>query len=273
MTCWLTIVLPALLVVAWVKESRRVLGVTLIGVLLVTFIFPASAYAQFGLLGGIQNLLNLINGSIRGVLNGIGTVFHAIDSLYEQTVWPVRLIQQGRDAIDSLISQTHTRLQNIFRTPVQSATLPVPSSLETILRNGQTDDFPSLSQAYHRTYDTVPAATDADLTTRNLIDVDDAMALGTLKTLKASDKSAALILLSSNEIEDEAASAAPGSAPFLTAAGAAANIQSQAMMQKMLAAMIRQEATRIAEENGRRKRNAILVNKAQQGVSDILNRR
>jgi hypothetical protein len=106
-----------------------------------------------------------------------------------------------------------------------------------------------------------------------LIDVDAAMALGTLKALKASDKSAALILLSSNEFEDEAASAAPGSAPFLTAASAAANIQSQAMMQKMLAAMIRQEATRIAEENGRRKRYGLLVNKAQQGVSDLLNRR
>jgi hypothetical protein len=45
------------------------------------------------------------------------------------------------------------------------------------------------------------------------------------------------------------------------------------MMQKMLAAMIRQEATRIAEENGRRKRYALLVNKAQKGVSDILQRK
>jgi hypothetical protein len=41
----------------------------------------------------------------------------------------------------------------------------------------------------------------------------------------------------------------------------AANIQSQAMMQKMLAAMLRQEAARVAHENALRKRNAILVAK------------
>jgi hypothetical protein len=72
-----------------------------------------------------------------------------------------------------------------------------------------------------------------------VIDVDDAMALGTLKTLKASDRANELLIQSGNQIDDQARSAAPGSAPFLTATGVAANIQSQAMMQKTLAAMIR----------------------------------
>jgi hypothetical protein len=52
----------------------------------------------------------------------------------------------------------------------------------------------------------------------------------------------------------------------------AANIQSQAMMQKMLAAMLRQEAARVAHENAVRKRYGILVAKVRQSVSDILNR-
>jgi hypothetical protein len=262
--------IPLFLFLAWVRQSHRILALTLIGVLIITLIVPASAYAQFGILGGIQNLLNLINGSIHGILNGIGTVMQAIERLHEQIVWPVRLIQQARDALARLISQTRGALRDIFTAPVRSATLPVPSDLEAKVRNGQTNDFPALAQSYNRMFGSVPDEKDADSTIRNLIDSDDAMALGALKALKVSDQSAALILESSNRIEEGASSAAPGSAPFLTATGVAANIQSQAMMQKMLAAMIRQEATKIAEENGRRKRYGLLVNKAQQGVSDLL---
>jgi hypothetical protein len=197
----------------------------------------------------------------------------AIQSLHEQIVWPVRLIQQAREALARLISQTRGSLEEVFNSPVQSATLPGPSDLEARIRSGQTNDFAALAQSYNRTFGAVPDAKDADSTIRNLIDSDDAMALGALKALKASDQSAALILESSDRIEDAASSAAPGSAPFLTATAVAANIESQAMMQKMLAAIIRQEATKIAEENGRRKRYGLLVNKAQQGVSDILQRK
>ena len=53
----------------------------------------------------------------------------------------------------------------------------------------------------------------------------------------------------------------------------ATNIQSQAMMQKMLAAMLRQEAARIAHENAVRKRDVILAVKATQTMSDFLKRR
>ena len=103
--------------------------------------------------------------------------------------------------------------------------------------------------------------------------VDDGLALATLKTLKATDQAGDLILDSGNRIEDDAQSAAPGSAPFLSASAMAANIQSQAMMQKMLAAMLRQEAARVAHENAVRKRDAILLAKTKQRISDFLKRR
>ncbi len=273
MSCWVTLILPLFLFLAWVRQSHRILGLTLVAVMIITLIVPASAYAQFGILGGINNLLNLINGSIHGILNGIGSVMQAIQSLHDQIVWPVRLIRQARETIVLLIAQTRGALQEIFNTPVQSATLPVPSDLEARIRNGKTNDFGQLAQSYGRTFGGVPDAKDADSTIRNLIDADDAVALGALKALKASDQSAALMLEAGDRIEDESSLAAPGSAPFLTAASVAANIQSQAMMQKMLAAMIRQEAIKVAEENGRRKRNGLLVNKVQQGVSDLLQRR
>jgi hypothetical protein len=273
MICQLFFVVIGLLLFAWARKSRRIACLVLIGVLTVTLMFPSPTYAQFGLIGGIQNLLNLINGTIRETLNSIGSVMTAIQNLHQQIVWPVQLIQRARSSIDSLISQSRGVLQNIYGSSVRSANLPVPVALETIIRNQQTNDFGALTQAYYRTYGAVPAATDADPLARNLIDIDDAMALGTLKTLKASDRVSELILQSGNQIEDQARSAAPGSAPFLTAASVAANIQSQAMMQKMLAAMIRQEAARIAHDNTRRKRYATLLSNARQNVFDLLKRR
>jgi hypothetical protein len=122
---------------------------------------------------------------------------------------------------------------------------------------------------YHA-FGPLPAVDQADPLARNMIDIDDSLALATLKTLKATDQ---LILDSGNRLEDDAQSAAPGSAPFLSASAMAANLQSQAMMQKMLAAMLRQEAAGVAHENTLRKRDAILVAKTKQRISDFLKRR
>src|SRR5438132_6557499 len=47
----------------WAGSWRRVVGVTLIATLTAGVIFPTPAYAQFGLLGGIQNILNILNGA------------------------------------------------------------------------------------------------------------------------------------------------------------------------------------------------------------------
>ena len=259
-------------VLRWAKSWRRVVAVALIATLVVSMAFPSTVHAQFGLLGGIQNIINIINGAIRSALNAIGAVSRAIEALHQEIVWPVQLINQARNTIASLIAQFRGLLQSIYAVPVMSATLPVPANLEVIIRNHQTNDFVNLTQSYYRTFGALPAADEADSMARNMIDIDDGLALNTLKTLKATDQSGDLILESGDQIEDEARVAAPGSAPFLTAAAMAANIQSQAMMQKMLAAMLCQEAARIAHENAVRKRHGILSVKVRQGISDVLRR-
>jgi hypothetical protein len=256
----------------WANSWRRIVIIALVATLAITMVFPPTTYAQFGLLGGIQNIINIINGAIRSVLNAIGAVSRALETLHQEIVWPVRLINQARSMVASLISQFRGVLQAIYAAPVISATLPAPASLEAIIRNRQTNDFPNLTQSYYRAFGALPAADEADSMTRDMIDIDDGLALNTLKTLKATDQASDLIAESGDQIEDEAQAAAPGSAPFLTAAAVAANIQSQAMMQKMLAAMLRQEAARIAHENAVRKRRGILSTKVRQSISDVLRR-
>src|SRR4029077_9798531 len=105
------------------------------------------------------------------------------------------------------------------------------------------------------------------------MDVDDALAVDNLKTLKESDAAADLTLAAANDVEDAASQAAPGSAPFLTATAVAASIHSQALTQKMLAAELRQEAARIAHENYLRKRGATLTDDVNTQILNLLNRR
>jgi hypothetical protein len=255
-----------------VYNWRRLVGVVLIAVLVIGVIFPTPVYGQLGLLGSIQNIINIINGAIQSALNLLGAVSQSLQALYQQIVWPVQLIDQARNTITDLINQFRGTLQSIYTVAINSATLPVPVTLESIIRNRQTNDFPTLTQSYYRAFGVLPTVDEADSLSRNMIDIDDTLALNTLKTLKAADQASDVILQSGDRIEDEARVAAPGSAPFLTAAATAANVQSQALMQKMLAAMLRQEAARIAHDNSIRKRHGILTAKVRQGVSDILRR-
>jgi hypothetical protein len=250
---------------------RRIVGVILIATLVGAAV-PAPAYSQVGLLGGIQNILDIVNGAIQSALNLLGAVSQSLQARYQQTVWPVQLINQARNAITNLINQFRGAIQSIYTIAISGATLPAPVTLESIIRNRQTNDFPSMTQAYYRAFGALPTANEADSLARNMIDIDDSLALDTLKTLKATDQAADLILQSGNRIDDEARVAAPGSAPFLTAAATAANIQSQAVMQRMLAAMLRQEAARIAHENSVRKRHGILAAKVRESISDVLRR-
>src|SRR5206468_4823954 len=136
---------------------RRVVGLTLMATISAGILFPPPAYAQFGLLGGIQNILNIINGGIRSALNTIGAVSRSLEALEQQIVWPVQLINRARSAIASLIAQFRGEMDSIYRVPVGSATLPTPAGLEAIIRNRQTNDFSSLTQSYYRAFGALPA--------------------------------------------------------------------------------------------------------------------
>jgi len=74
------------------------------------------------------------------------------------------------------------------------------------------------------------------------------MAMAQLKTLKAADEISDRTVEAAKAIEDEALLMAPGTAAYLSAAGTIAAIQNQAVMQKMLAAEMRQEAARVAHD-------------------------
>lgn len=106
-----------------------------------------------------------------------------------------------------------------------------------------------------------------------MMDMDDALALDNLKTLKESDAADDLTLEAANNIENGASQAAPGSAPFLTASAVTSSIVSQALTQKMLAAELREEAAHLAHENVLRKRGASMTGDINAQILKLLERR
>jgi hypothetical protein len=94
--------------------------------------------------------------------------------------------------------------------------------------------------------------------------------MGTLKTLKSSDQVIEQTLEAARIIENEAGQAAPGSAPWLSAAGLIAAVENQAMMQRMLASAMREEAAIVAHTNAIRKRHADVTNQLRQDAGMAL---
>src|ERR1700735_5596399 len=131
-----------------------------------------------------------------------------------------------------------------------TATLPHPIALESIIRDRSAADLSTVPPTYVNTFRAVPQAGNIAPQDRDLTDMDDAMAQDNLMMLKESDQAQDLQLQLANQIESLIGNpniniSAPGSSSLITAAAVAGEIQSQAGTQKMLAAMLREEAASV----------------------------
>ena len=253
------------------NSPRRVVTVTVAGVLIVTLLMaPPLAEAQGGLVQAIQAVLNVINGMVKNALTAINTARAAINNLYQNLIWPVQLINQARAQVTQMINQYRAIMANILNMSLSSATLPTPQSMETLMRDHRVNNYNALTRTFGNTYGAIPTSVDASQADRDMSDMDDALTLDSLKTLKASDNATDLELQAANAIENSASQAAPGSAPFMTASAVASSIRSQALTQKMLAAELRQEAAHIAHQNGFRKRGATFTTQFRTLMMNLL---
>jgi len=263
----------------FIGRGRSTIAVVLVMLIAIGLVGPPQAKAQIGALGVaaaaaavvslITNTIGSLLGTANGLLGSINNFFQALVNLWENTVYPIALINQSRMLVTQLIAQFRGLVTAIANVNVRSATLPNSSALEVIMRNGSIGDFAQFNQTYRTTYQQLPPVTDIDPGDRQRVDMSDALAMDTLKTLKASDDVVNQTLQASQIIEDEAAQAAPGSAAYLTGAGMVAAVENQAMMQRMLAAELREEAAILAHANAIRKRQADMANQFGQNTANL----
>ena len=259
--------------------GRPAVAILLVALMLVGLVAPRPAIAQIGALGValaaaavvnmITNTIGPLLGTSNSLLGSINGFFRALVNLWQNIVYPIALINQARLMVTQLIGQFRGLITAIDNINVRSATLPNPSALEAIMRNGSIADLRQFNQAYRATYQQLPSATDIDPGDLQRVDMSDALAMDTLKTLKASDDVVNQTIQASQAIEDQAAQAAPGSAAYLAGAGIVAAVENQAMMQRMLAAELREEAAILAHTNAIRKRQADMASQFGQDVTNL----
>jgi hypothetical protein len=202
-------------------------------------------------------------------------VLSDIQKLYEQTIWPVSAINLAKSQIQSIVAQFRGVIQSIMTINPHTARLSNPAALENIIRNRASGDLNTVSQVYVSTFRPVPQAGAMAPQDRDMTDMDDALAQDNLMLLKVADQAQDLELQAADQIESLVGKSsinmsAPGSSSLITAAAVSAEIKGQAIMQKMVAAMLRQEAGRVAHDNSLRKRSAMFAGQLQNNMTNVL---
>jgi hypothetical protein len=248
------------------RSGKRWLILLLLAVLLA----PPSARAA-----GIADILSLfktitstIQGAIGGALSGIQTLNSTINNFRQQIIWPVAQINQAKTFVASTRAQYGGLMFQIQAIRNNRATLTNPSQLESLFRNGQSGSIGQFQSLYANVYGNVPSSNDARPVQRNMVDMDDALAQGSLKTTVLSDQTTQGMLALADSIEQQSATAAPGSGPMLATQAEISQLESQAYLAKVLTSELRQEAAKLAHQNSLLKQSAAstrnLMNQAQQ---------
>jgi hypothetical protein len=268
-------------------SGRKLLAVVLAGILALAMMAPEPAHAQFNPLAGItgafsavnqaaNGILDFINGTMRPELEGIQEASEALQeflgelrNLWEQVVWPLSEINRARGLAQQLISSFRGPLNSLYAIGVNSAQLPNSIGLESVMRNRQVRDHAALQASFQQAFGALPTPTDVHPEERDLIDVDDALAIDQLMTLKMGDAAADQVLRVAEAIEDEATEMAPGTAAMVSAAAYIAAVQSQAHVHKMIAGQLRQEAARLAHDTMLLKRGATFTRESRGKVTEL----
>lgn len=252
------------------RTRRQVLALGLVGTIAAVVVAPRPVRAQGTLIGAIQAVLSVINGVIHTALTSVGNARNTINQFYQLRLWPQQMINQARGLVTQMMAQYRNPMYNILHIHLASATLPATQALEQVMRDSQTTDFNALTTNYTNVYGPVPGNNSASPYDQNMTDMDDALTKDTLKTLKESDEAETLTLGVADQIENTTAHAAPGSAPFLTATAVVGAIESQAVMQRMIAADLRQEAGALAHRTALEKQGVASANSLANTLMNIL---
>ena len=241
-------------------------------VVLALFLLPGTARAA-----GLTDIITLlttitstIQNAIGGVLTGIQTLNNTVNNFRQQVIWPVNALSQTRGFITSTRAQYQGLMNQIHQIKNNSATLTSPTQLESLYRSAQAGSIAQLEGSYTTVYTPVPLATEAKPIQRNLMDMDDALAMGSLKTAILSDQTTSGMLGLADSIEQQSATAAPGSGPMLATEAQIASLESQAYLTKVLASELRQAAAKLAHENTLLKQSAANTRNLENQIQQVL---
>ncbi len=202
-----------------------------------------------------QAIDSTISGDIGGALSGLNSIQNTFMQDEQKVLFPISLINQSHSYVTTIMGSYRGWMTSVFTLPVNSAQLASSQNLERVFLSANSAQTGSLGSMYQNSFGTVPSATAAPAAHRQMVDMQDALAQDSLAQSMAADQASTGLLTMANQIENETATTAPGTADMLAATARAAELQSLASQHKLLASMLREEAAQLAEQNGRQKLN------------------
>src|SRR5258708_27582176 len=137
-------------------------------------------------MGDILSLCHTITSTLQGpigdVLSEMRKVSAAVNNFRQQIIWPLPLINQTRSFVSATRAHYTGLMSQIEGLKNNSATLALPMQLESMFPAAQSGAIPQIPSLYTQVYQPVALAGFAQPGQRNLMDIDDAMAMDSLKT-------------------------------------------------------------------------------------------
>ncbi len=246
--------------------------------ILILVLLPMRANGQLGLdpccaiiSAGLQSISGLLKSVVAKPLSEIQQLQQQAVSFEQQVVYPASSINNVRSLLTQLQSPLRQMTQ-VYRLPVNSATLPTPQRLEQLLLSRNPQATAQIGQNYATVYGTVMSAQDAPQPVRDMVDATDAEAQAALKKAIQIDALADIELSVADQINQQIQNAAPGSAPILEAQAAAWNVRANAYTQSAMAELMRVRAIDLANTNAVVKAGAGDTNILRNAAGQILGR-
>jgi hypothetical protein len=226
--------------------------------------------ARAGILDIFGSIESVINNTIGTALKEIRTIESQVQTLYKNVLWPVAAMEQARSFALETIQNYRIWMHTVYNLPIASAQLANPRQLESVFLSGNAISVPQLNVGYAATYRNLPTAQQAPTAALQIMDINDALAQDALAQSMASDHANAQMLSLADQMESGAATAAPGSSPYLTASALTATLQTQAFQLKLMASLLREESVQLAHQNARLKQEVSDRNLLNQNLQQML---
>lgn len=248
---------------SWIWTQRTKIVVL---VLVIALVAPQPVKGQFIDVAAIVTAIGAINTAITNVigaglrsissaLNAVNGVLSAIQSFFQNTVYPPDAIARARGVVGA-VQGFYNAIRGLVNLNVASATLANPRQLEAVLLSRNAANIGQVANRFTTVYQAIPPATDAPPPVRDLIDMTDATAQAALKKAIAIDAAADQLMDASDQLAAELAVAAPGTAPMIEAQSAAMLVKAHALTQSATAELFRIRAIDMANTGASLKFNA-----------------
>jgi hypothetical protein len=248
------------------------------GLLFILILAPFNARGQFGLdpccaiiSAGLNTISGLLTNVVAKPLSQIQQIQQQAANFQQQVIYPTTAINNARGLASQLQGQLR-QINQLYRLPINSATLPAPQQFEQALLSHNPQTLGQVSQNYAAVYGTVMAPADAPQPLRDLVDMSDAEAQAALKKAVELDALADVELAAADQINQQIQNAAPGSAPILEAQASAWLVRANAYTQSAMAELIRVRSVDLANSGAQLKFSATDVNTLRNNTSQALQR-